>query len=676
MLGGLLIEDGEGASNRAALPGRRAELVFAYLAIEHRRAVSRDELANALWPDLLPDSWAAALRGVVTEVRRFLDESGLAGSELIAAAHGGYQLRLPPGVTVDVDDARAALTEARAGVKRGDAGSVSAAASRAAMTAGLPFLPSHDGEWVQAVRAELEAIQVAALELAARAHVQAGDVRAAIAAAEKLVYAEPYREAGYQLLIEVLGQARDRAGALRAYDQCRSMLRSELKLEPSRETEDVLRRALMAATVEGGAPQRSPAVDVVPSEPARAPPQPTAHDDLAFAAYGVLVVEDHDFQRRTALMLLRRLRVGTLLEASDGAAALSLLEEVSPPDVIICDLDMPGMDGVEFIRHVARRGLASAVAIVSGLDRVLVETVRAVAEGYGLQVLGAVEKPLTIKVLNHLLAAYQRSTPAPLAQGALRLSAAEIADGLADERIIADLQPIADLSTGRITAAEVIPRWRDLAGAVHAASFAAALEVSEITERLAACLVQLTRTSARGLSEAGFPLEIALKIPHSRLADADLTDRLADAAEAPGAETGPMTLAIGVSALPGDAAVTLDVLARLRLKGFRLWLDDAGTDTEFDGLPVTGVRFAGSVVASAIAEPSAASALQDAVERTRENGLMAIGAGCAGAAEFALLLEIGASHAQGGFVAGAMAVSELAAWARDWTAPALIPGDS
>lgn len=55
---------------------------------------------------------------------------------------------------------------------------------------------------------------------------------------------------------------------------------------------------------------------------------------------------------------------------------------------------------------------------------------------------------------------------------------------------------------------------------------------------------------------------------------------------------------------------------------------------------------------------------------------MAIGSGCAGAAEFELLLEIGASHAQGGFVAGAVSVSELAAWARDWTAPELVPGDS
>jgi DNA-binding SARP family transcriptional activator/EAL domain-containing protein (putative c-di-GMP-specific phosphodiesterase class I)/CheY-like chemotaxis protein len=676
VLGALSIEHADGVTHRAVLPGRRAELVYAYLAVEHRRAVSRDQLANALWPDLLPDSWAAALRGVVTEVRRFLDDSGLPGSELIAAVHGGYQLRLPPGVTVDVDDARSALADARAGVERGDAASVAAAASHAAAIAGLPFLPSHDGEWVQAIRADLEAIQVAALELAARAHVQAGDVRAAVAAAEKLVRAEPYREAGYQLLIDVLGQARDRAGALRVYDQCRSVLHSELNLKPSPETEDVLKRALTAATNDSGATGRSLTIDVVPSKPPRGPPQATARDNLEFAAYGVLVVEDHDFQRRTELMMLRRLGVGTLLEASDGAAALSLLETVLPPDVIICDLDMPGMDGVEFIRHVARRGLASAVAIVSGLDRVLVETARAVAEGYGLQVLGAVEKPLTISMLTQLLAAYQGSTPAALAQGALRLSAAEIADGLDDDRVIAYLEPIVDLSSGRITAAEVIPRWLDHAGTVHAASFAAALGISELTERLAACLVGLTHTSARELGDAGVPIELALKIPHTRLADAELADRLADAAMATGAQIRPVTLAIGVSALPGDAAVTLDVLVRLRLKGFRLWLDGAGIDTEFGGLPVTGVRFAGSLVASAIAEPSAAFALRDAVERARANGLMAIGAGCAGAAEFALLLEIGASHAQGGFVAGAMAVSELAAWARDWTAPALISGDS
>jgi hypothetical protein len=62
--------------------------VFAYLAAEHRRTVSRDELADALWPGVLPDTWAAALRGVITEVRRFLEDAGFDPSDVLAAGRG------------------------------------------------------------------------------------------------------------------------------------------------------------------------------------------------------------------------------------------------------------------------------------------------------------------------------------------------------------------------------------------------------------------------------------------------------------------------------------------------------------------------------------------------------------------------------------------------------------
>ena len=45
--------------------------------------MSRDELADALWPELLPDSWAPALRGVVSDVRRFLVNAGLDPAEAL-----------------------------------------------------------------------------------------------------------------------------------------------------------------------------------------------------------------------------------------------------------------------------------------------------------------------------------------------------------------------------------------------------------------------------------------------------------------------------------------------------------------------------------------------------------------------------------------------------------------
>ncbi|MEA2189963.1 MAG: hypothetical protein QOI73_84, partial [Solirubrobacteraceae bacterium] len=247
MLGALSIERGSAVNGRGGLPAGRAELVFAYLAAEHRRVVTRDELAGALWPDLLPDSWASALRGVVSEVRRYLVSAGLSPDDVLITESSGYRLRLPDDAVVDLDEARNGVTIAREGLSAGDGAGAAAAAGRAADLAGLPFLPHHDGEWADAIRDELAVVRAGALELLARAHVQAGNPRAAALAAERLVRAEPYSEAAHQLRIGVLGDADDRAGAIKAYEHCREVLSSELGVNPSAETEAVLRRALATA---------------------------------------------------------------------------------------------------------------------------------------------------------------------------------------------------------------------------------------------------------------------------------------------------------------------------------------------------------------------------------------------------------------------------------------------
>ena len=78
------------------------------------------------------------------------------------------------------------------------------------------------------------------------------------------------------------------------------------------------------------------------------------------------------------------------------------------------------MDGVEFIRHVAEGELAGAVIIASALDAKVIHAVRAVGEGYGLQVLGAIEKPLTARRLGELLATYRPRPRAPRSRGGRR----------------------------------------------------------------------------------------------------------------------------------------------------------------------------------------------------------------------------------------------------------------
>lgn len=113
----------------------------------------------------------------------------------------------------------------------------------------------------------------------------------------------------------------------------------------------------------------------------------------------VLVVEDHDFQRRTILQILANLGVGSLLEAADGEAALALIEGGERPDIVVCDLDLPGMDGVELVRRISERHADVAVVFASGLEEKAVEAADATARSQGVTVLASIRKPLTARAL-------------------------------------------------------------------------------------------------------------------------------------------------------------------------------------------------------------------------------------------------------------------------------------
>lgn len=113
----------------------------------------------------------------------------------------------------------------------------------------------------------------------------------------------------------------------------------------------------------------------------------------------VLVVEDHDFQRRTMLQILATLGVGALLDAADGAGALELVGDGARPDVVLCDLDMPGLDGVAFLRELVARGVTADVVIVSGLEGDRLAAAERDARAAGVRLRGTISKPLTARRL-------------------------------------------------------------------------------------------------------------------------------------------------------------------------------------------------------------------------------------------------------------------------------------
>src|SRR5690348_6596033 len=178
---------------------------------------------------------------------------------------------------------------------------------------------------------------------------------------------------------------------------------------------------------------------------------------MSLADLRVMVVEDHGFQRRMALRLLEELGIEGALEAADGQAALDLLQRLpQPPDAVLVDLDMPGMDGVEFIGHVAQSRLARGIALVSALDPALLNTVQTMARAYGLRVLGCVEKPLTLERLRTLLAAYDASLHGEDADEPVDVTLDEARKALREGALLPWFQPQVEFGNGKVVAVEAL----------------------------------------------------------------------------------------------------------------------------------------------------------------------------------------------------------------------------
>ncbi|MDQ3641242.1 MAG: hypothetical protein M3450_07220, partial [Actinomycetota bacterium] len=262
LLGRLTIDvDGKRADDaRLGDLGRKA---FAYLVLERRRPVPRDELADVLWGEGLPATWSAALRGVLSRLRSTLADAGLAGPDVLRSQVGCYQLQLPAHAVVDVERMELALASAQHDVGPAPDRARKVAAEVADL-AGLQFLPGAGGEWVERKQAALAALRVRALELLAEAASATGDAGGAVDAAEQAIALAPLHESAHRRLMVAQASAGNRAAALRAYEDCRRVLAEELGVSPSPDTYELYVRLLRDEPLAVGAPATATVTNLPP----------------------------------------------------------------------------------------------------------------------------------------------------------------------------------------------------------------------------------------------------------------------------------------------------------------------------------------------------------------------------------------------------------------------------
>jgi predicted ATPase/DNA-binding SARP family transcriptional activator len=257
---GTLAVSHEGTVEGRRLGGRRAQLALALLALTPG-SVPAEQLADALWGDEPPPTWRAALRGTIRGLRDTLVPIGLGGEALIVTVSGGYALH--DAAVVDVAAAAQSRRRGETLLAAGQLSEAAEAAEAASRLHGAGLLPGEDQPWLAAHRRLIDQTRFDALRIVAQAASGLNQHARAIDAARLAVEVDPLNERAHQVLIAALDRAGDRAGAVRAYEQCRTVLGDELGIDPSRETVDLYLAALRDRTLLGAGRLPTPTATMV-----------------------------------------------------------------------------------------------------------------------------------------------------------------------------------------------------------------------------------------------------------------------------------------------------------------------------------------------------------------------------------------------------------------------------
>lgn len=383
----------------------------------------------------------------------------------------------------------------------------------------------------------------------------------------------------------------------------------------------------------------------------------------------ILVLEDHAFQRSVAVSILQSLGFRQIYEASDGAQALALLKDIGCVDIALCDLQMEGMDGLQFLQRVGASRQVKSVIISSSLSADLRRAVHQMVTLLGLDLLGDVGKPLHAQVLGDLLDKYVERPSLLEAAPAFVTLASEVSvrRALADGQLHAWYQPKFNLRSGEVCGVEVLCRWlHPTRGIISPALFMPVLERCGLLDALLFSQLDQALDIQRSAREQGFFLNLAFNLQAVQLANAELTASLKDILARHAAQGAGLTFELTESGLLEAPATSLESLVRLRMMGCRLSIDDFGAGfsslQRLCQLPFNEIKLDADFIRNLEREPRCRAAISSTLALGETLGMTVVIEGIETDAQRRELLALGCTQGQGYWYARPMAGTDLLNW--------------
>jgi EAL domain-containing protein (putative c-di-GMP-specific phosphodiesterase class I) len=362
-------------------------------------------------------------------------------------------------------------------------------------------------------------------------------------------------------------------------------------------------------------------------------------------------------------------------ECTATTDAKTFLNALDPDtDLILLDLLMPEMDGIELLRLLGERKCKTGIVLMSGIGKRTMESAGQLAQVLGLFIAGNLQKPFRLAELEAILAGPAEAAALPVVHAGTPFITMdeELRSAVERDEFVVYYQPQIDIACGRVVGVEALVRWQHPErGLIFPDDFIGQMEKLGLIEELGWIVVDRgMRDVGQFANGDGKALMLSLNESVYSLHDLKFPDNLVSVAETHGVSPTDLTIEITESGLIKELSRTLDILTRLRMKQVKLSIDDFGTGyammQQLKNIPATELKIDKSFVQGMNGNDRDRVVVQKTIEMGHELGMKVVGEGVETEEQLEFLRSNGCDIAQGYLFSRPVPAMEMVSWLQQY----------
>lgn len=388
----------------------------------------------------------------------------------------------------------------------------------------------------------------------------------------------------------------------------------------------------------------------------------------------ILILDDDTFMLKLLTRMLTKQGYATVSSCDNGVDALKLIDHAGTcPDLILLDLNMPDMDGIEFVRYLVDRQFHGSLILVSGEDERMLRTAEKLVHAHKIPMLGYLHKPVNPDKLSEIMKKWEPPSLENKPQSNKKIyRAEELQSAISNHELMNYYQPKVSVATGEVIGVETLVRWHHPTdGLVFPDRFIGIAEENHLINELTAFVLTDALAQAKIWHQSGLTLRVAINVSMDNLASLDFQDLVVNMVTEAGLSPQKIVLEVTESQLMGaDTRIPLEILTRLRLKRFHLSIDDFGTGhsslAQLRDIPFDELKIDQGFVHRAWTDDTLRAIYDASLSMAKQLGMEVVAEGVEDQNDWELLRRTGCDLAQGNFISRPLQAANFSNWMEEW----------